>query len=42
MLYIVMPESSIATPLAVAALVLLTIAFGCICWRMANDLPKWW
>lgn len=41
MLYIVIPES-IATPLAVAALVLLAIAFGYICWRMADDFRKWW
>jgi hypothetical protein len=39
MFYIEIPES-IATPLAVVAVVLLVIAFGYICWRMANDLQK--
>jgi hypothetical protein len=41
MLYITIPES-IATPLAVAALVLLAIAFGYMDWWIADRHPFKW
>lgn len=38
MLYIVIPES-IATPLAVAAVVLVALAFGYMSWWIADNHP---